>query len=64
MSKERTITLTDEEWRGVTMALVKRIDALEAWPAEHGYDAPSDDDKQVIEWTRTLLRKLHAELQK
>lgn len=53
-----SIPLTREEWEGVEWALVKRIDALEAWPAEHGHDKPSESDQEVIDHTRALLQKI------
>lgn len=58
-SPERIIPLTDEEWQGVQAALGKRIEALEAWPAEHGYSKVSENNQQVIDWTRLLFKKIH-----
>lgn len=52
------IPLTRGEWEAVEWALVKRIEALENWPAEHGYDKPSESDQAVIDGTRALLQKI------
>lgn len=64
MERERnhTITLTDEEWAGVTTAFVSRLQQLEQRGEDLGYLSP--DEQAVIDWTRKLFNKIHRELQK
>jgi hypothetical protein len=63
-SQERIIPLTDEDWRRIQTALIKRIEALEAWGPEHGYDGVSEEDQQVIDGYRALFRKIHDGMQR
>jgi hypothetical protein len=49
---------TKEEWEGIEFALMGRIQHLEEWPKEHGYEKISESDQAVVDWTRQLLNKV------
>lgn len=59
-NKLKTITLTEEEWAGVTTAFVSRLQELEQRGRDLGY--LSDSEQEVIDWTRKLFRKIHQKI--
>ncbi len=63
-ARERIIPLSDQEWQGIQIALIRRMEALQARGPKHGHAGTTEDDQQVVDWLRVLFCKIHDGLQK